>query len=85
MIDSREEEEQNACDSLRINSEYDSNEIDKSELQSEKLSNRFCGLSEIEWTLYGLLSGERRKWPISRETDQVNKFVHSRGNHMEHD
>jgi hypothetical protein len=36
MIDLREEQEQNAFDSMRVNSEPCSNEIDESELHYEK-------------------------------------------------
>jgi hypothetical protein len=36
VIDSREKQFENACDSMRVNSESVSNEIDESELQSEK-------------------------------------------------
>jgi hypothetical protein len=35
-IDLREEQNENASDSMRVNSESRSNEIDESELQSEK-------------------------------------------------
>jgi hypothetical protein len=36
VIDLREEQEQNAFDLMRVNSESVSNEIDESDLQSEK-------------------------------------------------
>jgi hypothetical protein len=36
VIDLREEQELNAFDSMRVNSESRSNEIDESELQDEK-------------------------------------------------
>jgi hypothetical protein len=36
VIDLREEQPENSFDSMRINSEYVSNEIDESELQDEK-------------------------------------------------
>jgi hypothetical protein len=36
VIDLREEQEENAFDSMRVNSEFVSNEIDESELQYEK-------------------------------------------------
>jgi hypothetical protein len=36
VIDLREEQEENAADSIRVNSESISNEIDESELQDEK-------------------------------------------------
>jgi hypothetical protein len=36
VIDSREEQETNAYDSMRVNSESVSNEIDERDLQSEK-------------------------------------------------
>jgi hypothetical protein len=36
VIDLREEQEKNVFDSMRVNSEFVSNEIDESELQYEK-------------------------------------------------
>jgi hypothetical protein len=36
VIDVREEQKENAFDSMRVNSEYRSNEIDESELHLEK-------------------------------------------------
>jgi hypothetical protein len=36
VIDLREDQERNAFDSMRVNSEYASNEIDKSDLQDAK-------------------------------------------------
>jgi hypothetical protein len=36
VIDLREEQNQNAFDSIRVNWEFVSNEIDESDLQSEK-------------------------------------------------
>jgi hypothetical protein len=36
VIDLREEQPHNAFDSMRVNSEFVSNEIDESELQNEK-------------------------------------------------
>jgi hypothetical protein len=36
VIDSREEQERNVLDSMRVNSEFVSNEIDESDLQNEK-------------------------------------------------
>jgi hypothetical protein len=36
VIDLREEQQKKACDSMRVNSEFVSNETDESELQSEK-------------------------------------------------
>jgi hypothetical protein len=36
VIDLREKQLQNACDSMRVNSEFVSNEIDESDLQDEK-------------------------------------------------
>jgi hypothetical protein len=36
VIDSRQEQEQNTFDSMRVNSESASNEIDESDLQFEK-------------------------------------------------
>jgi hypothetical protein len=36
MIDARERQRENAFDSMRVNSESVSNEIDESDLQSEK-------------------------------------------------
>jgi hypothetical protein len=36
VIDLREEQESNVLDSIRVNSEFVSNEIDESELQYEK-------------------------------------------------
>jgi hypothetical protein len=40
VIDLREEQESNACDSIRVNSESVSNEIDESDLQNEKHSEQ---------------------------------------------
>jgi hypothetical protein len=40
VIDLREEQQQNALDSMRINSESVPNEIDKSDSQSEKHSEQ---------------------------------------------
>jgi hypothetical protein len=40
VIDLREEQEANACDSICVNSEFVSNEIDKSEMQDEKHSEQ---------------------------------------------
>jgi hypothetical protein len=40
MIDSREEQDENAVDPMGINSEFVSNEIDESELQVEKHSEQ---------------------------------------------
>jgi hypothetical protein len=36
VIDLREEQKENAFDSMRVNSEFVSNEIDESDLQHEK-------------------------------------------------
>jgi hypothetical protein len=36
VIDLREEHDENVCDSMRVNSDSVSNEIDESELQDEK-------------------------------------------------
>jgi hypothetical protein len=38
VIDLREEQSKNALDSMRVNSEFFSNEINESDLQSEKHS-----------------------------------------------
>jgi hypothetical protein len=40
MIDFREEQQKNAFDSIRVNSESVSNEIDESDLQYEKQSEQ---------------------------------------------
>jgi hypothetical protein len=40
VIDLREEQEENAFDSMRVNSESVSNEIDESDSQSEKQSEQ---------------------------------------------
>jgi hypothetical protein len=40
VIDLREEQKENAFDSMRVNSESISNEIDESELQNEKHSEQ---------------------------------------------
>jgi hypothetical protein len=40
VIDSREEQERNASDSVRVNSESVSNEIDENDLQHEKHSGK---------------------------------------------
>jgi hypothetical protein len=40
VIDLREEQDRNACDSMRVNTESVSNEIDESDLQFEKHSEQ---------------------------------------------
>jgi hypothetical protein len=40
VIDLREEQDKNACDSMRVNLESVSNEIDENELQCEKQSEQ---------------------------------------------
>jgi hypothetical protein len=40
VIDLREEQYENDCDSMRVNSQFVSNEIDESEIQYEKHSEQ---------------------------------------------